>query len=263
MKKLGFILSIILLFVLSSWQSNKKLHHSKNKRDEIKAFTFGEKLKYKISLGFIDAGFAELEVKKYEDENAYFHVIGTGYSNSTVDYFFKIRDRYESIIDSSSLCPIKFIRSVEEGNASFKQNYIFNQRDKTVFDGKSEISTCADIQDMVSCYFFARNLDLKNLKKGEILTFPTFVDGETFKLKVKFIGKENVKVKAGNFKALKFCPVVQRGRVFKNEESLTVWISDDYNKIPLLAKAKIWVGSIKMELQEMHGELNKSGLIDQ
>ena len=101
-----------------------------------------------ISLGFIDAGFAELEVKKYEKNNSCFHVIGTGYSNSTVDYFFKIRDRYESIIDSSSLCPIKFMRSVEEGNASFKQNYIFNQTEKTVFDGKSKISTCENIQDM-------------------------------------------------------------------------------------------------------------------
>ena len=262
MKRSGLVLSIIIVLVLSSWQSNKKLYYSKIKRDEIKAFNYGEKLKFKISIGFIDAGFAELEVKKYDKNNAYFHVIGTGYSNSTVDYFFKIRDRYESIIDSSSLCPIEFIRSVEEGNASFKQNYIFNQTKKTVFDGKKEISTCADVQDMVSCYFFARNLDLNHLKKGEILTFPTFVDGETFNLKVKFIGKENIKVKAGNFKALKFCPVVQKGRVFKNEESLTVWISDDYNKTPLLAKAKIWVGTIKMELQEMNGELNKSGLIE-
>ena len=178
MKRFGLILFMILVFVLSSWQNNKKLHHTKIKRDEINAFTYGEKLKYKISIGFIDAGFAELEVKKYEKNNNYFHVIGTGYTNSTVDYFFKIRDRYESIIDSSSLCPIEFIRSVEEGNASFKQNYIFNQTEKTVFDGKSEISTCENIQDMVSCYFFARNLNLKNLKKGEILTFPTFVDGE-------------------------------------------------------------------------------------
>lgn len=110
--------------------------------------------------------------------------------------------------------------------------------------------------------FFCKKFEFKKHKKGEILTFPTFVDGETFNLKVKFIGRENIKVKAGNFKALKFCPVVQRGRVFKNEEALTVWISDDYNKTPLLAKAKIWVGSIKMELQEMNGELNKSGLID-
>lgn len=89
MKRLGLVLSIVTVLFLSSWQSNKKLRHSKIKRDEIKAFTYGEKLKYKISLGFIDAGFAELEVKKYEKNNSCFHVIGTGYSNSTVDYFLK------------------------------------------------------------------------------------------------------------------------------------------------------------------------------
>jgi len=112
----------------------------------------------------------------------------------------------------------------------------------------------------MSCYFYARNLELKNLKKGEILTFPTFVDSEIFDLKIKFLGKENIKIHAGKFKALKFCPVVQKGRVFEDEESLTVWISDDYNKLPLLVKAKIWVGSIKMELTEVNGNLNKLGL---
>jgi hypothetical protein len=75
------------------------------------------------------------------------------------------------------------------------------------------------------------------------------------------LGKETIKINAGKFKALKFCPVVQKGRVFEDEESLTVWISDDYNKLPLLIKAKIWVGSIKMELQEINGNLNQLSVV--
>ena len=60
----------------------------------------------------------------------------------------------------------------------------------------------------------------------------------------------------GKFKALKFCPVIQTGRVFKKEEDLTVWISDDKNKIPLCAKAKILFGSVKFEVVDYQGLLN-------
>ena len=66
----------------------------------------------------------------------------------------------------------------------------------------------------------------------------------------------NIKTKKGEFRCLKFCPVVQTGRIFKKEEDLIVWISDDKNKIPLCGKAKILFGSIKLELIKHEGLLN-------
>ena len=87
--------------------------------------------------------------------------------------------------------------------------------------------------------------------------FKSFVDGEVYPVKIKFLGKDNIKIRNGKFACLKFCPVIQTGRIFKNEEDLTVWISDDENKIPLLAKANIMVGSIKMEVTEYEGLKNK------
>ena len=50
-----------------------------------------------------------------------------------------------------------------------------------------------------------------------------------------------------------FRPYVQAGRVFKEEESLTVWISDDENKVPLRIKASLAVGSLKADLEEVKG----------
>lgn len=67
------------------------------------------------------------------------------------------------------------------------------------------------------------------------------------------MGKEKIKVRMGKYNCLKFVPVVEKGRVFKSEDDLVVWITDDKNKIPLLAKAKILVGSIKMEVEEYSG----------
>ena len=100
-----------------------------------------------------------------------------------------------------------------------------------------------------------------NLKKDTILSFNSIVDEEIYDLRVKFLGKEKIKISAGEFNALKFCPIVQQGRIFKAEEDLTVWISDDYNKIPLLVKANILFGALRMEMIKMEGELNPSSVI--
>ena len=70
---------------------------------------------------------------------------------------------------------------------------------------------------------------------------------------LKYKGEDVVKIKKGKFNCLKFAPVLQEGRIWENEEDLTVWITNDQNKIPLLAKTKILVGSIKMELCEYEG----------
>ena len=158
--------------------------------------------------------------------------------------------------------PKFFIRNVRGGNTKFDQFYTFNHKEKIVNTGEKNISVPNNVQDMVSCYFYARTLNLKNLKIDTVLSFNSIVDGEIYNLKVKYLGKEPITIEAGQFNALKFCPIVQKGRVFKEEEDLTVWISDDYNKIPLLVKAKIWVGSVRMELEKMDGELNTPNLLE-
>jgi hypothetical protein len=67
-------------------------------------------------------------------------------------------------------------------------------------------------------------------------------------MKIKLIGRETIATDIGEIRCLKFRPIVQRGRVFKQEEDMTVWISDDANHLPVRAQADILVGSIKMDL---------------
>ena len=253
-------------FVIMLCSFSKYAGHSSHSTDlnneNIKPFTIGEKLSYKIAYGIIEAGNADLEVKSITSQPACFRVVAKGYTNFAFDWFFKVRDHYESIIDSSSMKPKFFIRNVREGNTKFDQFYTFNHNEKIVNTGEKNITVPYDVQDMVSCYFYARTLNLKNLKIDTVLSFNSIVDGEIYNLKVKYLGKEPIKIEAGQFNALKFCPIVQKGRVFKEEEDLTVWVSDDYNKIPLLVKAKIWVGSVRMELEKMDGELNTPNLLE-
>lgn len=226
----------------------RKVNHS--------AFQIGEKLSYKLHYGVVDAATATLEVKptgRSIKGRELYHVVGLGKSISAFDWFFKVRDRYETYLDKDGVFPWVFVRRVDEGGYKINQDYTFYQHKNQVNTGKEVVDVPSNIQDMMSAFYYARTIDFSNAKYGDVFTIPTFVDGEVFPLKIKYKGKETIKIRNGKYRCMKFAPVVQKGRIFKKEEDLSVWITDDKNKIPVLAKAKILFGSIKMELTNYEG----------
>jgi hypothetical protein len=213
------------------------------------SFKRGELLKYRIHYGVIDAGMAEIEVKnesKLLNNRNTVHIVGTGYSKGAFDWFFKVRDRYETYMDEESLSPVVFIRKVDEGGYHINQNQLYG-KDQVNSNGK--VYTIPEYtQDMLSAYYFARTMDLSNAKEGDIFSVNSFIDGEIWPLKIRFVGRETISTDVGEIRCLRFRPIVQKGRVFKKEEDLNVWISDDKNHIPVRAQANVLVGSVKMDL---------------
>jgi hypothetical protein len=115
---------------------------------------------------------------------------------------------------------------------------------------------------MVSAFYSARNLDLSNAKPGDLFSITCFVDKEIWPLKIKFIGKETIDTDLGKYRCLKFRPIVQKGRVFKKEEDLNVWISDDDNHLPMRVKADVLIGSIKMDITGAKNLANATSKVD-
>ncbi len=217
-------------------------------------------MRFRLSYGLIDAGEAEITVKngskRFQGREAY-HIVGTGKTLGAFSWFFKVRDRYETYFDKKGAFPWEFVRDIEEGSYKKTQVYYFHQDKAAVTTNKGETFAIPKYsQDMLSAFFYARTLDFSKAKMDQVYTIPTFVDGEHFPLQVKYKGKEEIDSRAGKFRCLKFVPVVQKGRIFKEEEDMMVWITDDENKIPVLCKAKVLVGSIKMELVEYSNLLN-------
>jgi len=215
--------------------------------------------------GFINAGEVVMQVL---DENKQIggrntlHVVGLGYTNSSFDWFYKVRDKYESYIDEDAILPWLFIRRVREGGYSLDQNQIYNHYKNTVDSDGKNFDVPDNVQDMMSAFYYARTMDFSNAKEGDIFEFPCFVDDEVWPLKMKYMGKETIKSDVGKIRCIKFRPVVQQGRVFKKEEDMNAWISDDKNRIPIRAEAKIAVGSVKMDLTEYSGLANPLALVE-
>jgi len=254
MKKLAFIIGLVGIS-LTMKSSVVKYPSVSNT-----AFKAGEVLRYRVTYGMMDAGEAIVEVKNTTRKGSnrpLYHVIGSGRTLGGFNSFYKVTDVYESFIDQESIMPWLFIRDVNEGGYKINQTYTFSQDKYSVHNGKKTFKVPMGVQDMISSFYKARTLDFSNLKKGQVFEFKCFMDDEIYNLKIKYAGDEEIKIRKGKFKAHKFVPVVQTGRYFKNEEDVQFWVTADKNKIPLLVKAKIPVGVVKLHLVEWEGLKNE------
>jgi hypothetical protein len=255
MKKLVLLL---LVFVSVSFDTQRE-----------DAFQVGEWFKFRIHYGIIDAGYATLEVKEAIKENKkVFHAVGKGYTVGMAKMFFKVDDNYESYFDKLTSKPYQYVRKIDEGGYTKNQEGFFNQDTNKILvkdyknNTEKTINVSENVQDIVSTFYFLRNHPaVDKIKVGEYIAVDMFFDDEITKFKLKFIGRENIDTKFGKVPTMIFRPIVQSGRVFKEEESLTVWITDDDNKVPVRIKASLAVGSIKADLDGFKGLKNSFRII--
>ncbi|MFY0484023.1 DUF3108 domain-containing protein [Flavobacterium sp. PLA-1-15] len=226
-----------------------------------RAFDVGEWFKFRMHYGIVNAGYATVEVKEAVRNNKkVFHAVGKGWTTGMTKFFFKVDDTYESYFDKETGNPYQFVRKIDEGGYTKNQEGFFDHSKGTVlvkdYKNKNEktIVIPANAQDILSTFYYLRNHPtIDKLKVGESIAIDMFFDDETTKFKLKYIGKEDLKTKFGTIPCMIFRPYVQAGRVFKEQESLTVWISDDDNKMPLRIKASLAVGSLKADLEGFKG----------
>ena len=232
-------------------------------QEKTTAFKDGEWLKYRMSYsGFLKAGTAELSLKEttYNGKKV-LHAIGKGRTSSVIGWFFKVDDTYESYFETSEVKPYLFKRKINEGGYKKHRHVSFNHENSTasvrdLLKKKDTVISIKSVQDMISTFYFLRAYDTKSLIKGQAVDVDMFLDNKTYPFKLKFLGTETLDTKLGKIKTQKFRPLVQAGRVFKAEESVTIWITADDNKIPVKMKASLAVGSLRAELDAYKGLAN-------
>jgi hypothetical protein len=188
-----------------------------------------------------------VNLEKYNGKPVY-HVVGDGKTNSFFDGFFKVRDKYESYIDTSTLQPYKFVRNIQEGDFKKFETVTFNQGANTATSQTGSFKTPDCIQDVLSSIYYARNIDFNKYKVNDRVPFSMFIDDKVYNLYVRYLGKEKIKTKYGKFNAIKFRPLLIEGTIFKGGEKMTVWVSDDANKIPVRIESPITVGTVKVDM---------------
>ena len=231
-------------------------------------FKDGEWLKFKMSYsGFLKAGNATLSLNEKDLKGKkILHATAKGWTTGMIKWFFEVNDNYQSFFDKETGKPYLFKRKINEGGHKKNKQITFNQQQNTAsvqdfIKKKDTVISAINVQDMISAFYFLRSQNTQKMKKGEEIKIDMFFDNHTYPFKLRFLGNETIKTKFGKIKTQKFRPIVKAGRVFKEQESVTVWITADQNKIPVKIKASLSVGSLLAELDAYKGLANSFKII--
>jgi hypothetical protein len=233
------------------------------------AYQEGEKVHYLIHYGLINGGIASLELKK--DTFAGKEVLHSVFLTQTTgiaDVLFKVRDIFESFINPETQLPVKSIRNVQEGKYKRYNIVLFDhntRRDSAILtsDLTGVHITQQGIHDILSCFYYLRKSIMSqkpDLKKGDMITIMTWFTDELYPIRLRFIGMDEVRTKAGRIECYKFNPVTETGRLFKDENGATFWFSADKNYLPVKARFDIFVGSFTVDLISYEGLSSPLGI---
>lgn len=234
------------------------------------AFEPGEWLKFRMHYGLLNASYATLHVKsKMIEGRPVYHVVGHGKTTGWANIFFKVNDTYESYFDKETGRPYRFIRKINEGGYTKDIEINFDHTaEKAVLNDKKNnkkynFDLQDSVQDLISVFYYLRNnFDVENLVEGKSVKFKVLFDDEGISdFKLKYLGREVLNTKFGKVECHKFRPFVQSGRIFKEQESLSLWVSADDNRIPVRIQADLAVGSIKADLEAYNGLKNQFKII--
>jgi hypothetical protein len=226
---------------------------------ENQAFQVGEKLTFDVKYGFVTAGIAVMqipEMKRISGREAY-HITFEVNSVPSFDWIYKVRDRYETYLDSKGLFPWRFEQHIREGGYTRDFSAFFDQRRGKAKTSEGEYEIPKNVNDIVSAFYLARTFDYSHLKINDRIHLKNFYKNKVYDLDVRYLGKETVDVTAGKFDCIVVEPLVQEGGLFKSEGSIVVWLTDDVLKIPVKVKTKVVIGSIDAELTAYQGLKSK------
>lgn len=233
------------------------------------AFEVGEEITYKLYYNWnfiwIPAGEVVFKVKDFNNQ---YHLSVVGKTYSSYEWFFKVRDYYDTYVDKETLLPTVSIRDVTEGGYTLYDKVHFDQKKKKATsvrgrtidtikeNNKFDLEDCT--HDILSIIYHARNIDYNQYESGQKFPIKLFMDKKSWPLEVNYLGKESEKkIKGlGKFNTIKFSPEVVSGFVFSNDTKMDVWVSDDENRVPLLIESPVSVGSVKAILKDYKGLKN-------
>lgn len=210
----------------------------------------GEKMEFSIDYGIINAGDGSLEVVGVGDfaGRTVYRIESKANSNRFFSSIYKVRDKVVSYIDVQTQESLYFYKRLREGDYKKTVEITFDQAaGKAVYADGHTIDTVPGVQDVLSAFFYVRSLDLA---PGKVYSVPAHSSGKTYDLKVVVHGREEIEVKAGRFDCFVVEPMLEGDGLFKHEGKLTMYITADARRVPVLIKTKVPVGSIDVQLTD-------------
>lgn len=231
----------------------------KTTSEEELAFRSGERmdfiLHYKWGSINTDVGTATvtLDSLTFNGQKA-FKCTASGRTKKFFDVFFKVRENFSSWFTREGMRPLKFTRDTYEGGYEARNTYLYEWDAAEpyiaadVYTSKMgqksmQLPLTPCTYDLPALFFFARNMDVENVEPGKRYPMTFAIDEEIYNVYFILHGRETIKVKGlGTVNTIRFAAKLLEGEVFKGEEDMTIWVSDDENRLPVYFEAPLRVG---------------------
>ena len=239
------------------------------------SFGKGEVIDYRVNFGIFTVGHARTKVDKkihkIHDRPCY-KIDGYGSTSGLISWLSKVDDQWGAYVDTASLITHVSYRKIKEGHFRKDEVVTFDQESQKaevkvknkktgVYDDIKYYPVQENVRDIVAGFTYLRVIDLRRTKKGDTLAISGFFEDASYKLKIIYDGKEKISSDVGKVICHRLIPIVPDNKLFDGDNSITVWLSDDQNQVPVKIQAKMFIGSTGLELVEFRGLRNQFKIV--
>ncbi|MEO1051843.1 MAG: DUF3108 domain-containing protein [Bacteroidota bacterium] len=260
-----------LFLCLSAFIVSDEVHYGQIDHN---SFGRGEVLNYKLNFGFFTIGKAKMKVSddlyNINYRNCY-KVDIYGKTVGVVDWVADIDDQWGAYVDTAAIVPHIAYRKIREGKYKKDEVVRFDHKTNMIeakvknqktgkFKEPMYYSAPKDIRDLISGFLYLRTVNFSGLALGDTVAVQGFFEDTFYDMQIIYKGKEVIKTKAGKFNTVKLVPIMPDNKLFDGENSITTWLTDDENRVPVKLKAEMFIGSAGVELTGYSGLKNEVNL---
>lgn len=227
---------------------------------------FPESLEFSVKWGIVKAGVATLsvtELVRFDDAGPFgggpprtaYRVVSTARSKGVAEAVYPVRDRNQSWIDTATLGSLAFFKQLREGTFFRDEwvryfpdegRYVLERRNKQGEVARRQGAIPDRIHDVLSALYYVRTQPLE-VGRDIVLDVNS---GANWPLVVKVLKREKVEVPAGRFDCFVVEPRMRAEGIFiQKGKRLTVWLTADERRMPVLMEVEVFIGNISARLE--------------
>lgn len=214
----------------------------------------GERISFSVGWGFINAGSSWLEVKDTVtvDGHLCWEIESRARSNDVLGTLYPVDDRVTTWMDTDELHSRGLEKRLREGGYKKDRRYAIQPEKGRILKFKHDepldtLKFARHVQDVLSAFYWVRT---RPLRVGQVLEVEAVDELKTYRLAVKVLERETIRLKAGEYDCFKIQPILLGEGLFKAKGEVFIWLTADERRIPVRMKSKIFIGAISASMVE-------------
>jgi hypothetical protein len=212
-------------------------------------FGVGERLVYDVRFGPKKVGTGSMEVSKIDTvRNRDTWLFDFRLKGRLL--FYSVNDVFQSWVDTTNFHSLRFIKDLDElGNDRERHYEIYPERGMFAeLKRNREAPTVEHPLDEASFLYFIRTVPLEI---GQTYEFHRYFIPDRNPVRIKVLRRERVTVPAGTFQAIVIQPLIKTSKIFSENGSAELWLTEDPTRIMVQMKSNLPFGSLNLYLRSI------------